>query len=210
MKRLTFLVLICWLTLASSLGQITKGNEKGAINGHEYVDLGLSVKWATCNIGATSPSDYGDYYAWGEITPKTSYEKNNKVLLPKKLFKISGNPKYDAACANWGGTWRLPTRKEVRELARKCRWVLTNLNGHEGYQIIGPNGNHIFIPFAGYRSSRLLYFQGEYGFIWGGVADIRDRDVAFSLGFSFHFNGNGTEPGWTYRYYGRSIRPVTE
>lgn len=193
-----------------SYAQVMAENGKGVINGHEYVDLGLSVKWATCNLGATLPSEYGHYYAWGEIVPKEDYEKNNDVLLPKKLFKISGNPLYDAATANWGGTWRLPTRKELRELVSKCRWILTNVEGIEGYQIIGPNGNHIFIPFAGYRYGKLLYSDKEYAFIWSEVADVRNMDVAYSLSLSFYLEEKGAKPGWTYRYYGRSIRPVTE
>lgn len=210
MKRIFFYFVMCLLAITSIYAQSTIENGKGIINGHEYVDLGLSVKWATCNVGADSPSDYGDYYAWGEITPKQDYLKTNDVLLPKKTFKISGDPRYDAACANWGDTWRLPTRKEIRELERKCRWVLTNIDGIEGYKIIGPNGNHIFIPFAGYRYGKLLYFDKEYGFIWCEVADVRNMDVAYSLGFSFHFRGKGTELGWVYRYYGRTIRPVSD
>lgn len=208
MRRLNVFLTICIFAIIISYAQSFITNDKGEINGHEYVDLGLSVKWATCNMGAVLPSDYGDYYAWGEITPKINFLENNKVLLPKKLFKVSGNPKYDAARANWGSTWRLPTRKELRELVKKCRWVLSTLNGHKGYKIIGPNGNHIFIPFAGYRFDRSLYFQEEYGFIWGEVANTRDRDVAYSLGMSIHFNE--VEPGWTFRYHGRSIRPVIE
>ena len=210
MKKYIFPIIVCVVSVLPSYTQISVANGKGVINGHEYVDLGLSVKWATCNVGADSPSDYGYYYAWGETTSKMEYEKTNGILLPKKLFKISGNPQYDGATANWGSTWRLPSRKELRELERKCKWVLTNVNGIEGYQIIGPNGNHIFIPFAGYRYGRDLYYDKEYAFIWSEIADVRNMDVAFSLAFSFHFADKGAEPGWTYRYYGRSIRPVTE
>ena len=85
-------------------------------NGHEYVDLGLSVKWATCNIGAFSPEDYGEYFSWGEITPKSSYIPSNSISYKKGLNNIIANPKYDAARANWGGGWRLPTEDEVAEL----------------------------------------------------------------------------------------------
>ena len=132
MKRIFFYFVACLLAITSIYAQSIIENGKGIINGHEYVDLGLSVKWATCNVGADSPSGYGNYYAWGEITPKQDYLKTNDVLLPKKTFKISGDPRYDAACANWGDSWRLPTRKEIRELERKCRWVLTNIDGIEG------------------------------------------------------------------------------
>ena len=86
------------------------------INGHEYVDLGLSVKWATCNIGAETPWDYGDYFAWGETEPKDDYSSGNCLTYGIELPDISGDPEYDAARAGWGGTWRMPTGTEMDEL----------------------------------------------------------------------------------------------
>lgn len=116
----------------------------GDINGHGYVDLGLSVKWATCNIGANNPEEYGGYYAWGETKTKELYTDENSVTYGKHIGDISGNAKYDAATANWGGSWRIPTYEEVNEIMYMCTWEWTDLNGIKGYKVTGWNGNHIF------------------------------------------------------------------
>ncbi len=118
-------------------------------NGHEYVDLGLSVKWATCNVGATKPEAFGDYFAWGETSPKNSYTESN--------YTYSNNPSTlplnkDAASVNMGGKWRMPTKKECQELIEKCSLEQITQNGVYGYKVIGPNGNFIFLPAAGYHS----------------------------------------------------------
>ena len=98
-------------------------------NGYGYVDLGLSVKWATCNVGADSPEDYGDYFAWGETKPKLSYTEENYTYTdsPETLSSIR-----DAASVNMGGSWRMPT---LKELIDKCTWTWTTLNGVEGYEV---------------------------------------------------------------------------
>lgn len=133
----------------------------GKENGHEYVELGLSVKWATCNLGANTPSDAGGYYRFGELTPKTS-----------SSGRYEGCPAYsisnDAAYNNWGGSWRLPTASEAEELANNCTWTWTSINGMNGYQVVGKNGNSIFIPAAGYihESSYKVTYYGENGFYW--------------------------------------------
>ena len=133
----------------------------GKENGHEYVELGLSVKWATCNLGANTPSDAGGYYRFGELTPKTS-----------SSGRYEGCPAYsisnDAAYNNWGGSWRLPTASEAEELANNCTWTWTSINGMNGYQVVGKNGNSIFLPAAGYmyESSYKVTYYGENGFYW--------------------------------------------
>ena len=90
-------------------------------NGHEWVDLGLSVKWATCNVGASRPEQYGNYYAWGETTTKSEYTRDNSKTMYKNLGDISGNAQYDAARANWGGSWRMPRKAEFDELRKHAR-----------------------------------------------------------------------------------------
>ena len=81
-------------------------------NGHEYVDLGLSVKWATCNVGASSPEDTGYDFAWGETKPKATYTESNSVTYGNSsIGNIAGDARYDAARANWGGSWRLPRKR---------------------------------------------------------------------------------------------------
>ena len=131
------------------------------INGHEYVDLGLSVKWATCNVGANKPEDYGDYFAWGETETKSSYRENNSITYGKNYSDIGGRSRYDAARANWGGTWRLPTKAELEELENKCTWKWTTQNGVNGYKVTGPNSKSLFLPAANIRSGSSLHYAVE-------------------------------------------------
>lgn len=122
--------------------------ETNKINGHEYVDLGLSVKWATCNVGASSPEQTGAYYAFGEIKTKETYDSANWAGSGWTSIDISGTSN-DVAHVDWGGSWRIPTDSEMMELVNKCQWQWTSINGHTGYLITGPNGNSIFLPTAG-------------------------------------------------------------
>ena len=120
------------------------------------MDLGLSVNWATCNIGATKPEECGDYFAWGETSPKDVYTEetylyydvaNNRKLIDIGT-EISGT-EHDAARKQWGDDWRMPAEEELYELLRDCLWQWFTINGVNGYKVIGPNGNSIFLPAAG-------------------------------------------------------------
>ena len=174
--------------------------------GIEAVDLGLSVKWASCNVGANFPEDYGDYFAWGEISPKDSYTSDNCSTYGVAMSDISGNPQYDAATANWGGAWRMPTRSEIGELIENCTWKWTTLNGVNGYKVTGPNGNSIFLPAAGSRDGTSSYGVGSFGLSWSSTPDEGNGYGAYNLGF----NSVNYVWGWDYRYYGQSVRPVSE
>ncbi len=178
----------------------------GTINGHGYVDLGLSVKWATCNIGATTPSDYGDYYAWGETRTKSSYTSDNSVTYGKNMGSIAGIPQYDAARANWGGSWRLPTKDEIDELVSKCTKEWTTLNGRKGYKVTGPNGNSIFLPAAGWRFGTSRNYAGEYGGYWSATPNEHHTNNAYNLSFGSDYFGRY----WYRRYDGQSVRSVSE
>ena len=199
----------------------------GTINGYVWVDLGLSVKWATKNVGASSPSDYGGYFAWGETKTKSKYTEANCKTIPKQSFftkwfnfgrsdnnanvenlpdDISGNAQYDAARANWGSTWRMPTIAELEELCRKCKWTWTSQGGHKGYKVTGPNGNSIFLPAAGWRDGTYTDLVGKKGFYWSSTLSSSNsygaRFLDFRSGF-FH-------PSGIFRGYGQSVRPVTD
>lgn len=172
---------------------------------YEYVDLGLSVKWATCNVGADNPEDYGDYYAWGEMTPKSSYTKDNSNTYGKSIDEIGGDILYDVATVNEGSDWRLPTQDEFNELIINCKWKWTTYNGVKGYEVKSKkNGNSIFLPAAGYCNGDVPSRQGSVGYYWsstpGGVNNAG----------SLYFYAGNYEMGQRVRYYGRSVRPVTK
>ena len=180
---------------------------KGQINGHDYVDLGLpsGLKWATCNVGASRPEDYGDYYAWGEIQTKSEYTEENSLTYRKDIGNISGNSRYDVARAQWGSSWRLPTLAEIKELKDQCKWEWTTVGGHEGYRVTGPNGNSMFLPAAGYRYGTGVNGQGSRGDFWAGTLY---EGVSVSRA-CYLYSGSAS---WDHgsRGFGRSVRPVSE
>ena len=173
---------------------------KGTYNGREWVDLGLSVKWATCNVGANSPEAYGDYYAWGETkTNKTYAESCSTYEL--NIGDIKGTNR-DVAHVEWGGNWRMPTRAEFVELLIECTWDWTTQNGKRGYKVTSKiNGNSIFLPAAG---GHLEDYDGPAGFYWSSTPDLEDTQFAFSL--YFYSGVQNTDVG--YRSDGLSVRPV--
>ncbi len=176
----------------------------GMINGHEYVDLGLSVKWATCNVGASSPTGYGSYFAWGETSTKSEYTTDNSTTYGKDLGSIAGNSNYDVARAKWGGSWRLPTASEIDELKSKCKYEWTTQGSVNGYKVTGPNGNSIFLPAAGYRYGSSLSYQGSRGYYWSSTPDGTGNAC------SLYFYSGDFSRDWYGRFYGFSVRPVSE
>ena len=180
-----------------------------SIKGHEYVDLGLSVKWATCNIGANTPEEYGYYYAWGETSNKTKFEygEKNSRTYGENMLDISGDSSYDAARANWGGSWRMPTEAEMEELLDECTWtLLTSQSGVNGYKVTGPNGNSIFLPAAGNREYSSLNYIGERGYYWTSTPIEFGGDCSRSL----YFYKSSIEMSFDERNEMLTIRPVTE
>ena len=111
--------------------------------------LPSGLKWATCNVGATAPDEYGEYYAWGELEPKGYYDLQTYLYYNVDLPDFSGDPQYDVASAKWGADWRMPTRAEYEELLEYCTLEQATLNNVSGYKVTGQNGNHIFLPGAG-------------------------------------------------------------
>ncbi|MCD8302235.1 MAG: DUF1566 domain-containing protein, partial [Prevotellaceae bacterium] len=188
-------------TTTPSKPTVQVSSPTGTINGHGCVDLGLSVKWATCNVGASSPSDYGNYYAWGEASTKSSYTEDNSKTYEKTIPDMVGYSSYDAARANWGSTWRLPTASEIDELVC-CRREWTTMGGHEGYKVTGPNGNSIFLPAAGWRYGTSLLGAGDYGYYWSSTPNESDTRGAYYL---FFYSGDFSSC-WRDRGYGHGVR----
>ena len=199
------------------------------------VDLGLSVKWASFNLGASKPEEYGDYYAWGETEPKEDYSwatykwcNGSEVTLTRycpsdktSYWGGSGTPdgktefkdydyKDDAARANWGGKWRTPTDAEWTELKNSCTWTWTTQNGVNGYKVTskktGYTDKFIFLPAAGLRNDNLRNV-GSYGFYWSSSLYTDDPGYAWDEHF---YSGNVYRGTISSRFYGLSVRPVTE
>ena len=170
-----------------------------------YVDLGLSVKWATCNIGAISPEDGGDYFAWGEINRKNAFSLENSKTYECEISNISGNSNYDVARANLGHPWRIPTKFEVEELINKCTFTWTTQGGRKGYKVTSKtNGNSIFIPAAGRKNGTILSFKEGQGSYWTDMPHEKDKRSAYC----FYFGSKNYYIDWGYRDHGRTIRPV--
>ena len=197
------------------------------INNHESVDLGLpsGLKWATCNVGAYVPEGYGYYFAWGEVEPKTTYGWSTYKYCVDNfddLTKYCNNSDYgkdgftdnktvldpedDAATANWGSAWRMPTKAEQDELRNNCTWNWTTLNGVKGYKVTGPNGNSIFLPAAGYVVAGTLYYAGSDGYYWSSSLDTDNPSSAYYVSFYSDFVGLY----YSGRYCGQSVRPVCQ
>ena len=199
----------------------SSSDHTGTENGHEYVDLGLSVKWATCNVGASKPEDYGDHFAWGETTTKSVYgwstynwcNGTSSTLTKYNTSNIYGTVDQktklelsdDAARVNWGGKWRMPTYDEFLELREKCTWKWTTQNGVKGYMITN-NGNSIFLPAAGYRYESSLINAGSLGYYWSSSLETGIPYYAWYMELNSIMEEEGSHRG--NRSAGRSVRPV--
>ncbi len=200
---------------------VTGNTEFTAIFDYAAVDLGLSVKWATCNVGATKPEEYGDYYAWGETEPKTTYSwatykwcnGSNTTLTKYNIDSSRGTVDNktvleladDAARVNWGGAWRMPTDAECTELRENCTWTWTTKNDVNGYEVKSKiNENAIFLPAAGCCYEGGFADAGSYGLYWSSSLSTGNPSGAWYLNF---YSGGATKRNYA-RYYGRSVRPV--
>jgi len=186
------------------------------IEDDRWVDLGLSVLWAAYNVGATSPEEYGGYYAWGETETKSNYTfETYKYGYGDYEFThigddISGT-QYDVATVKWGADARMPRKDEIIDLVEKCTWASATYNGVRGVRVTGPNGNSIFLPFAGYRGGTDIYDEGAGGYYWSGTLDGDYEYDAY--GFGLYMNDGGLDYYWGgggYRVIGLSVRPVSE
>ncbi|MDE7377334.1 MAG: hypothetical protein K2N13_00020 [Paraprevotella sp.] len=181
--------------------------EEPPYGGREYVDLGLSVLWAACNVGAGHPGESGAYYAWGETEPKDDYSEDRYLYYVYEQYQSIGadicGTKYDAASAVWGEGWRMPTLAEAEELGNQCSWTWTTQDGVNGYRVTGPSGASIFLPAAGYYSETEQLGAGQAGYYWTGTQSAALRSAAHNLNFT------GYTGRWTAsRAYGFPVRAV--
>lgn len=193
-------------------------------NGHEYIDLGLpsGTLWATCNVNASAPEEYGAYFAWGETEEKTVYDWSTYQYCngsSKTLTKYCTNSSYgtidniltlessdDAAHVHWGGEWRMPTHAEQQELCDCCTWSWSRLNGKSGYWVVGHNGDSIFLPATGGLYETTLYSAGGYGVYWSSSL----HDTYSYRAWYTYFSKGTIDPEYAghYRDCGRAVRPV--
>ena len=233
--------------LAALRTQIGIGDPTPTPSAHEYVDLGLSVKWATCNVGAEKPEDYGLYFAWGETTGYTSDTNDGRLFNDANYkwmdhtindnngyqkytcadglkdgcwyagdtyigTKVDGTwvknltkllPEDDAATANWGGAWRMPTMAEQDELRTECTWTWDS--SKKGYKVTSKkNGNSIFLPAAGCRFEGAFLNFGPYGDYWSSELYTNFSRCAYVLDFS----SSNVYMVFYSRFYGYPVRPV--
>lgn len=222
MKKLFLIALsVMFLgTVGNAKGNGAEGDAKTP-DGVEAVDLGLSVKWANMNVGAKKDSGFGSYFAWGEIKPKDYYSwdtyvwsKGNTQYLVKYSVadrKIQLVPSDDAARANWGGDWRMPTVEEYEELLDpvKCKWEWTTKDGVNGYKITGKKtGKSIFMPITGFRFYEGVQFRAIKGIYWTSTVYGGNPVKAWCL--EFDFQKTDLTPGnlSSNRFSGRCIRAV--
>lgn len=194
-------------------------------NEHEYVDLGLpsGTLWAIYNVGADTPEEYGDYFAWGETEPKSVYNWSTyqycngdwNTLTKYCNYSNCGNngfidnltilePSDDAATANWGESWRMPTIEEWQELYNNTDVTWTTQNGMNGRLFTASNGNSIFLPVSGHRFENSLEFIGNYGYYWSSSLFFDGPNYAWY----FSIDSCDYSMGRAARFFGYSVRPV--
>ena len=185
-------------------------SKTGTINGHSYVDLGLSVKWATCNVGTDNPEEKGSFFAWAEIEEKDSYSMETYSFRDPATGKIRdieyeniSGTKYDAARVQWGGSWRMPTRAEFVELFSNCSSQDFKYKGVSGMLFTASNGNCVFLPLSGEKYNGDKY-GGEYkGSYWTSEGNTHS---AHPFCITYSVNQTGVYSSWN----GLVIRPVSD
>lgn len=225
MRKIIYLLLFCLFIPTMSFGQgkitrhthhsttsnhktsrnVTISEPDGYINGHGYVDLGLpsGTKWATCNLGAIKFYDYGEYYVWGEIMPKSIYTKDNCLNGDKNLGNIAGNPRYDAATYNWGSNWQIPSIEHFNEIKSLCKWAVITYKGIEGHKVTGPNGKSLFLPCGGCKQDNEQPYLREGNFL------TSNHDGYGPKWFYFLGSGASLQRWGDIGYYvGRNIRAI--
>ncbi len=216
---------ILLILAASAVGALcasAQTSEEKLENGHQYVDLGLpsGLMWSDRAIGAVGPVDKGDYFAWGETEPKNEFTTANYKFGPlgsyEEIYKYNRedgktvlDPEDDAACVQWGGRWRMPTKDECLELEKECTWTLTEHLGVSTYKVEGPNGNYIYLHLCGYFYDKLRDYQrtGYYlsSSVFTGTSNFINITHAYIIKVNPRFfSGHSSNR----RYCGSLVRPV--
>ena len=210
--------------VTSLIGYLLKGSwpDEPEPQQYDYVDLGLpsGTLWATMNVGANTPEEYGDYFAWGEVAPKEVYDWSTYKWCNGSeytLTKYCANSEYgtvdnktdldledDAVYVNWGPSWRMPTSDQLEELKNSCTWQRTEMNGVIGNVVTGPNGNTMFLPAAGAINGSAFERVGQYGYLWSCALNSDETSVASY----FYFNASGGHLWYRYRFFGFTVRGV--
>ena len=191
-------------------------NDKPNTSPAEAIDLGLpsGTKWASCNVGATKPEEYGGYYAWGETEEKDTYTWGTYIHSSTyhDLGKDISGSEYDVAHVKWGGNWCMPTNDDFEELKQYCNWVWEECQGVSGARVIGPNGQNIFLPAASFKDGNLNVTN--YGSYWGCIWSDKAYPSELIFGTvepsnswrtcNFYYRAGGS----AFHYCGRSVRPV--
>ena len=230
-KTLVLALALAAVCIMPSCGKDPKPNENestttGTLNGHEWIDLGLpsGTLWATCNVGAEVPEGYGDYFAWGETQTKDSYNWSNyqhsmgssKTLTKYCNNTIFGNdgftdtltillPEDDAATANWGDGWYMPTKDQWQELCDNTTSTWTTQNGVNGRLFEASNGNSLFLPATGDLWDNEHSSLGDKGYYWSSSL----FEIPEGAWYFYFYSGNKYVNGDGYRGSGWSVRPVT-
>ena len=231
MQRFTSTIATIMLTIAIVCAAGCKKNNEpnnGTYNGHDYIDLGLpsGTLWATCNVGADNPEDYGEYFAWGETQSKTTYNWSTYVYCHgdyNQLTKYCSQSDFgfdgftddlktllmddDAATANWGEGWRTPTGQEWVELLTYCSHTWTTINGVKGCLFTGRNGNSIFLPAASSLMDDVSRNVGDDGSYWSSSFNKSYPDGAKGFKFIISFDDCDIYDDLS-RSSGRSVRSV--
>lgn len=228
MKKILFIVgllaVAFYFIKSNNTYHLDSDTTSGSYRGHKWVDLGLpsGTKWATTNVGADKPEEYGYYFAWAETEQKQKYtfttlkyctDKNGDFFTKygeldnKKVL----DEEDDAAATNWGKGWRTPNYPQMQELIDYCTWIFTDLGPNNGYKVVGPNGNWIFLPAAGVKNT-YVYDKGyddigASGYYWSRNLDVDDDPYAYTLQFSVE-RVDYTSITIYSRCNGISIRPV--
>ncbi len=188
-------------------------------NGHEYIDLGLSVYWATVNVGAEVPNEAGTEYAWGRLEPYTGGDMGGAYPIGTELdvnFDIAGT-RYDVARAKWGDEWQMPTVDHWVELMENCTFTWKKYNGVEGYEVkSNKNGNWIFLPALGNNINKRWYYMFKpFGSYWSSTPIVYEEDDPYNMPniYSYVFDIDNSKSMYTISYSFREsddelIRPV--